>query len=985
MEKKYPGGCEENSEVIQIEAKRSKKKRPKGKTEERKSGGIQGLWPEFAVGGLCLVAVVIKLIFYYHLMGVKTALGVTVLVTVAILFLFYNSFKNKKWAFLLYFFLSLLMLVDVTYYSYFNSYLSVKMMGAVGLLGGVQNSILEVLKPSYFLVLADWVLIGAVFLKGKRENGIFHSRKLKAEETDVEKMDAEGMDLDERRREEDTAMEEGKKESLLEKTDGNQSRMDRLRKRTDSNLGWIDRLWKRTGGDLNWLERFWKKASGEEGRLKFLMSGFLSVSLLMMMNPVAGGSLGAVLNQEFFTYHLKDAAGLLDQSGDLESIGDILAISGDYDLEKEGPEFGVGQGKNLIVIQVEAMQNFVIGKEYKGKEITPNLNRLLENDTFYFDTYYQQLGSGNTSDSEFATNNSLYGSMRSYTYEIFKDNYFRGLPVLLKEKGYSTMAFHAFDKTYWSRDVAYPGQGFDVFYSAEEFEPGPMVGMGLTDKNMFEQSLEVLKEQTTPFYAFIITLSSHHPFDIAGELDISEDTESMFLNYIQSMSYADSAIGEFIENLKAEGLYEDTVIAIYGDHFGLNPKDDEVREETEEYLGQDYWYETAMNIPMMIHVPGCGMTKTVSVPGGQTDFLPTIAYIMGFETLDTIHFGHNLLTVKDNFVPIRAYVQRGSFVTGDIMFQMSNDRIFANGSAVNIRTGEEIPLDDLTELYVKSVQLTNTSDYYLEKDILRRIYLEGETLEDYVNLAAEEAIKKRPDIPYNAVIIDGAFEVGSQGGVYTREKLDGLYEAGYREILVNMIYDANGNCFVLREPEDLAGFFQRPLGEGECYEDYEEFEAAKASLIAGVGTPMSMPDLADWIEAHPEAVVVMTVSQEIMGDEENEKHSILFIKEFMSEYKALANQVVFCVNSGEEVERANLEGLMNVILDVSQQDYSEKQMIDFISLYRVYAMAMTEEQLEDYSKFRRKWEGHTYVHREEPYDGKTLRKERLTGVIQGAD
>lgn len=95
---------------------------------------------------------------------------------------------------------------------------------------------------------------------------------------------------------------------------------------------------------------------------------------------------------------------------------------------------------------MEALQNFVINREYEGQEITPNLNRLIRHEgTIYFDRYYMQIAAGNTSDAEFATNNSIYGSEKSYTYELYKENTFRGLPVLLKERGYSTIAMHGYD------------------------------------------------------------------------------------------------------------------------------------------------------------------------------------------------------------------------------------------------------------------------------------------------------------------------------------------------------------------------------------------------------------------------------------------------------------------------------------------------------------------------------------------------------------
>ena len=125
--------------------------------------------------------------------------------------------------------------------------------------------------------------------------------------------------------------------------------------------------------------------------------------------------------------------------------------------------FGIAEGRNLIVLQMEALQNFVINRDYYGHEITPVLNNLIKDKgTIYFDNYYMQIAAGNTSDAEFATNNSLYGSVNSYTYEIYKNNTFRGLPVLLKERGYSTIAMHGYDGSFGAERYVSP-RSFDTF------------------------------------------------------------------------------------------------------------------------------------------------------------------------------------------------------------------------------------------------------------------------------------------------------------------------------------------------------------------------------------------------------------------------------------------------------------------------------------------------------------------------------------------
>lgn len=77
-------------------------------------------------------------------------------------------------------------------------------------------------------------------------------------------------------------------------------------------------------------------------------------------------------------------------------------------------------------------------------------------------------------------------------------------------------------------------------------------------------------------------LSNHTPFsdlalmeDYKTTIDVTIDNQTVtrdYLNnttmgnYLRSVHYADSAIGEFIDNLDKEGLLENTVLVIYGDH-----------------------------------------------------------------------------------------------------------------------------------------------------------------------------------------------------------------------------------------------------------------------------------------------------------------------------------------------------------------------------------------------------------------------------------
>ena len=148
--------------------------------------------------------------------------------------------------------------------------------------------------------------------------------------------------------------------------------------------------------------------------------------------------------------------------------------------------------------------------------------------------------------------------------------------------------------------------------------------MGVSDISLFNQSVEIMKEYEEPFFGFIITLTNHHPYLLPEELTtidlLEEHEETKFGNYLQTVRYTDYAIGEFIEELKETGLYEDSIIVFYGDHHGLNYKMDNNDIIVSEYLDKPYDYDEMLNIPLIIHIPDSGITETISTTGGCIDF-----------------------------------------------------------------------------------------------------------------------------------------------------------------------------------------------------------------------------------------------------------------------------------------------------------------------------------------------------------------------------
>lgn len=421
-------------------------------------------------------------------------------------------------------------------------------------------------------------------------------------------------------------------------------------------------------------------------------------------NPYDEREVQRVNHIEIFTYHTNDI--LVNVVGRMKrGEADVEAIQKAIDEnvpKSSGQDYkGVAKGMNLILIQTESLNDFPIGAEYNGQEITPNLNALRENDTIYFNHFYSTTGVGNTADAEFSTLNSLYANDDRECYRRYVDNTFNGLPWLLRGKGYDAMAFHGYIKTFWNRGEAYKNQGFQHFYSEEELDVTEVSGFGLTDKELFRQSVDILKnrDSNNPFFGFMITLTNHIPYELDPTLATlklkPEDEGSTFGRYLQTVRYTDEAFGELIRYLKEAGLYDNTMIVIYGDHQGLNKETASVYSHMTKYLGKPYDFDEMLNVPLFIHIPGLGESKTKTTVGGQVDILPTIANLMDIEIPQPYIFGHDLLNTKEGFIAQISYVGKNSFITDDnnMIFVIGKDGTVESGHLINLTTGERMNLN----------------------------------------------------------------------------------------------------------------------------------------------------------------------------------------------------------------------------------------------------------------------------------------------------
>jgi lipoteichoic acid synthase len=432
-------------------------------------------------------------------------------------------------------------------------------------------------------------------------------------------------------------------------------------------------------------------------------------------------------NIGILNYHGADAYAFVQQSIDESSVRDDQEKQEILDFFKVKNQvdnsnkqlFGVGKGKNLIVIQLEAIQQFVINSSVNGREVTPNLNKLVASG-LYFDNYYYETAGGGTSDAEFTANVSMFPMKEGAVYIRKPGNYYYSLPIKLKEEGYTTIAMHGYKPGFWNRSVIYKNIGFDEFYSKDNMAENELLGMGISDKDFFKQAIEKLKTQKQPYHAFLITLSSHFPYNNDkskySSFDVGEYKNTLLGDYLEAVHYTDEALGEFVEALQNSGMMDDTVLAIYGDHHGI-PKDNE--KELAMFLGKESLtsmeWQLLQKVPMIIKIPGAG-NMLENIPGGGVDFMPTILNIMGIEASNQPRIGRDLLNSQEGLVTLR----NGSFVTKDMVYS-SNENV-----CYEIETGRKLPISQYIERKHESERLLEYSDIIIKFDMVKEIraYLE---------------------------------------------------------------------------------------------------------------------------------------------------------------------------------------------------------------------------------------------------------------------
>lgn len=475
-------------------------------------------------------------------------------------------------------------------------------------------------------------------------------------------------------------------------------------------------------------KNYYKKIEIKSERKKRMLStlsasGILALIFLITMTPLDVSRFAKQWNKEYivmrfgiYIYQANDLITTIQPKinsmfGYDKAKKEFTDYFADVKDEAEKNEYSnIFAGKNVIVIHAESMQTNGIGLKFNDQEVTPTLNRLTK-EGMYFSNFYSQVSVGTSSDSELTYNTSLMPTKSGTAFVSYYDRTYISTPKLLKEKGYYTFSMHANNADFWNRRIMHENLGYDRFYSKQDYNvtKDNIIGLGLSDKEFFKQSVTKLKkinEKNENWYGTLIMLSNHTPFSdtekygdfevnmketITKEDGTTEEIVHPYMegtklgNYFKSYHYADEALGEFIDELDEAGLLENTVLVLYGDHDGRLPKadynrlynydkenDDILSDEDPNYIKFDsYQYELGRKVPFLIwtkDMAGTKLNQEITNVMGMYDVMPTLGNMFGF--YNKYQLGHDIFNIKENNIVV---FPNGNWVTNKVYYNSQKE------------------------------------------------------------------------------------------------------------------------------------------------------------------------------------------------------------------------------------------------------------------------------------------------------------------------
>lgn len=307
---------------------------------------------------------------------------------------------------------------------------------------------------------------------------------------------------------------------------------------------------------------------------------------------------------------------------------------------------GIFKGKNVIFLQLEGMDKWLF-----NEKDTPNLYGLLDHAINFDNHYSMYTGGGSTFNSEFSVNTGFTTPV-SYNRNVYSFNvntFNNSLARIFKKNNYNVNAFHMNTSDFYSRGINYKSWGYDNYYGLLDIQS--------YDNHNYEFDRELINNKTFynkmfqqegNFLNYIITYSPHTPFSSEmgvaylllkekyGKGNIPELSEEECARV--QIHETDNMAGLLIQALKDNGLYDNTVIVAYADHYLYTLNDKSILDKyknTENNL--------INNTPFFIWSSDLDKTEFTAATA-QLNILPTVLNLFGMDYNSNNYIGKDALS-----------------------------------------------------------------------------------------------------------------------------------------------------------------------------------------------------------------------------------------------------------------------------------------------------------------------------------------------------
>lgn len=335
--------------------------------------------------------------------------------------------------------------------------------------------------------------------------------------------------------------------------------------------------------------------------------------------------------------------GVYDKLNQVRSADTVKALDEWYASKTPDPDnqwTGRYKGKNLLLIQLEAIDTWMITEEFM-----PNLFRLQQEGldfTQHYTPLYLDAGTFNT---EMIVNTGLVSPFTGSTSSMYNRNaYPDSLARLMTAEGYTANSFHRSGADVYNRGEIHENWGYAKYYSGAD--------MGIPGDRMdFDTELMRAYGEVTagePFFSFIITYSAHGAYKDSAISKQNYDwaarklpagTNEMAVHAFAHAWETDLFIGQLYDRLEADGLLDDTVLVMYADHYDYYTLDNGLVMEQKGAPDMNF----ATRTPFIIYekdTPPMKITKATS----SYDVLPTLVNLFGLDNDGTHYVGNDIFS-----------------------------------------------------------------------------------------------------------------------------------------------------------------------------------------------------------------------------------------------------------------------------------------------------------------------------------------------------